>query len=399
MAEKNVIQKKIYLDHGATTPLANEVYREMLDSYQEAYGNASSLHSFGRDASRLIETARERVAKAIHAKPNEIYFTSGGTESNNWAILGIARANKNKGNHIITSTIEHPSILEACKQLEKEGFVVTYIPVDQEGVIDYAELVKAISSKTILISIMAANNEVGTIQPLRAIAELAKAHKICFHTDAIQAMGALEIDVANMGIGAMSISAHKINGPKGVGVLYVKKGVEIQSFMLGGEQEKGLRAGTYNTQAIVGMGKAAELAVSKREENVKTLKNVKRYFLRKVNEVMSNVILNGHPTNRLPGNVNLSFEGVEGESLLMMLDMAGIAVSTGSACASGSAKASHVLLAMGIDEDLAKSSIRFTFGTDITPTEVDYVVEQLRVSVKKLRAISPIRIYKVKGVQ
>ena len=391
--EKNKI---IYLDHAATTPMSNEVYREMIEACGNIYGNSSSLYSVGREANQALETARAKIAKAIGAEPSEIYFTSGGTEADNWAIKGIAKANRAKGNHIITSAIEHPAVLESCKALEKEGFRVTYIPVDEKGVVKYAELIKAISSDTTLISIMSANNEVGTIQPIRAIAELAKANNIVFHTDAVQAIGAIEFNVKEMNIDAMSISAHKFYGPKGIGALYVRKGVRIDKFMNGGEQEKNRRAGTVNVPAAVGFGKAIEIAVAELEENNKNLRSIRRYFLKKVSEAIHNISLNGHPTQRLANNASISFEGVEGEAVLMMLDREGIYVSTGSACASGSLAPSHVLMAMGLDAEVAHSTIRFTFGKSNTKDEIDGMVETLRKVVKKLRSISAIRIYKNK---
>ena len=391
--EKNKI---IYLDHAATTPMSNEVYREMIEACGNIYGNSSSLYSVGREANNALEIAREKIAKAIGAEKSEIYFTSGGTESDNWAIKGIARANRAKGNHIITSAIEHPAILESCRELEKEGFRVSYIPVDDKGVVKYAELIKAISPDTTLISIMSANNEVGTIQPIRAIAELAKANNIVFHTDAVQAVGAIDFNVKEMNIDAMSISAHKIYGPKGIGALYVRKGVRIDKFMNGGEQEKNKRAGTVNVPAAVAFGKAIEIAVSELEENNKNLRSIRRYFLKRVSEAIHNISLNGHPTQRLANNASISFEGAEGEAILMMLDREGIYVSTGSACASGSLAPSHVLMAMGLEPEVAHSTIRFTFGKSNTKEEIDGLVETLRKVVKKIRSISAIRIYKNK---
>jgi len=388
--------KEIYLDHAATTPMSNVVYREMIEACGNIYGNSSSLYSVGRIANKALDEAREKIAKSIGAEPSEIYFTSGGTESDNWAIKGIAKANRAKGNHIITSAVEHPAVLESCKALEKEGFRVTYVPVDEKGVVKYAELIKAISPDTVLISVMSANNEVGTIQPIRAIAELAKANNIVFHTDAVQAIGAIDFNVKEMNIDAMSISAHKFYGPKGIGALYVRKGVRIDKFMNGGEQEKNRRAGTVNVPAAVGFGKAIEIAVSELEENNRYLRSLRRYFLKKVSEAIHNISLNGHPTQRLANNASISFEGVEGEAVLMMLDREGIYVSTGSACASGSLQPSHVLMAMGLEAEVAHSTIRFTFGKNNTKEEIDVMVEKLRKIVKKLRSISAIRIYKNK---
>jgi len=389
-------QKVVYLDNAATTPMSNEVYREMIDAYGSLYGNPSSLYKVGRDADEALGKAREKVAKAIGAKSNEIYFTSGGSESNNWAIKGIARANKDKGNHIITSVIEHASVLESCKALEKEGFKVTYIPVDEQGVIKYSEIVKAIGPNTILISIMSANNEVGTIQPIKAIAELARANKVIFHTDAVQAIGAIDFNVKEIGIDALSISGHKLYGPKGVGALYVRNGVKIEKYIDGGNQENSLRAGTENVPAIVGLGKAVEDITSNIEENNRQLRSIRRYFLKRASELIHNISLNGHPTQRLQSNASISFEGAEGESVVLMLDREGIYVSTGSACTSGYSGSSHVLLAMGKDVETAQSTIRFTFGKNTTKEDVDFVVERLRKIVKRVRSISAIRIYKNK---
>lgn len=386
----------VYLDYAATTPISGEVYREMLTALNDVYGNAASLYAKGREADEALNLAREKVAKAIGANANEIYFTSGGSESNNWAIKGIARANRNKGNHIITSAIEHPSVLESCKALEKEGFEVTYIPVDSKGIIDYTAIVKAIKPETVLISIMSANNEVGTIEPIRAIAELAKLNNIPFHTDAVQAIGAIPFNVHEMNISALSLSAHKIYGPKGIGVLFVKQGIKIEKFIDGGHQERNMRAGTSNVPAAVGLGKAIEIATENLDENNKKLKSIRKYFLKQVSERIHNISLNGHPTQRLLNNVNISFEGVEGEAILMMLDRFGVSVSTGSACASGSLEPSHVLIAMGLDQEIAQSSIRFTFGVNTTTEEIDYAVNALYKAVKKIRSISAIRIYKNK---
>ncbi len=389
-------QKKVYLDYAATSPISSEVYREMLDAYTKYYGNTSSIYSLGVEADSALMEAREKIANAIGADADEIYFTSGGSEANNWAIKGLAKANKDKGNHIITSSIEHPSVLESCKTLEKEGFKVTYIPVDEKGVVNYAEIIKSIGPDTILISIMTANNIVGTLEPIRAIAELAKANDVIFHTDAISAIGNIPIDVKEIGIDSLSISAHKIYGPKGVGALYVKKGVKIDNLIDGGEQEFGKRAGTVNVPACVGMGKAVELACSNIEEDIKYMKSIRRYFLKTISEKIHNIALNGHSTQRIPNNVSISFEGVEGEALVLLLDKEGIFVSTSSACASISLTPSHVLTSMGLDEDVARSTIRFTIGKSTTKEEVDYVAEAVRKCVKKLRSISAIRIYKNK---
>ena len=389
-------QRKVYLDYAATTPISSEVYREMLDAYTKYYGNNSSLYTPGREANSALEEARAKIAKAINAEPDEIYFTSGGSESDNWAIKGIARANRDKGNHIITSVIEHPAILEACKSLEKEGFRVTYVPVDEKGVVNYAEIIKSICPDTILISIMTANNEVGTLQPIRAISELAKGNDIVFHTDAVQAVGNIAIDVKEIGVDSLSLSAHKFYGPKGVGALYVRKGVKIEKLIDGGNQEFGKRAGTVNVPECVGMGKAIEIACSNIEEDTKYLKTIRRYFLKTISEKIHNIALNGHTTQRIANNISISFEGIEGEALVLLLDKEGVYVSTSSACASESLKPSHVLKAMGLSDEEARSTIRFTIGKSTTKDDVDYVVETVRKCVKKLRSISAIRIYKNK---
>ena len=389
-------QKFVYLDNAETTPMSNEVYREMIDSYGTIYGSPSSIYKLGRDSLGVIEKAREKIAKAIGANADEIYFTSGGSEANNLAIKGIARANRDKGNHIITSAIEHPSVLESCKALEKEGFKVTYIPVDEFGVIKYSEIVKSMGPDTILISIMCANHEVGTIQPLRAIAELAKANEVIFHTDAAQAIGAIDLNVKEIGIDALSLSGHKIYGPKGIGALYVKSGVKIESLINGGTQEKGVRAGTENVPAIVGLGKAVEEITTNIEENNRQMKSIRRYFLKQASSAIHNIALNGHPIQRLQNNISLTFEGAEGEAVVMMLDKDGIYASTGSACVSEKLQASHVLLAMGKDMETVNSTVRFTLGKNIAKEDIDELVERIRKIVKRVRSISAIRIYKNK---
>ena len=388
-------KKSIYLDNASTTAISSEVYREMIDAYGKLYGNNSGLYSLGRESNEALQQAREKIAKSIGASANEIYFTAGGTEANNWAIKGIAKANKHKGNHIITSVIEHPSVLESCKALEAEGFRVTYVPVDEFGVVKYAEIIKAMGPDTILISIMTANYEVGSIQPIRAIAELARANNVIFHTDAIHAIGSIDINVKEMKIDALSLSGHKIYGPKGTGVLYVRKGIKIDKFLHGDNQENGLRAGTLNVPAFVALGKAVEKATENIEENNKYLRSVRRYFLKSVSERIHNIALNGHPTQRLAGNASISFEGAEGESVLLMLDKEGISVSTASSCANPDLKPNHVLKAMGKEEE-AQNTIRFTFGLNNTKEDVDYTVNKLQKAVKKVRSISAIRIYKNK---
>ncbi|MBQ7977640.1 MAG: cysteine desulfurase NifS [Clostridia bacterium] len=379
---------KIYLDNAATTPLSSEVLNEMMPYLTGDFGNPNSLHSFGRTAKSAIELARERIARAIGCEPSEVYFTSGATESNNWALNGIAKANRHKGNHIITSKIEHPSILETCKKLEREGFRVTYLDVDEMGLVRIDQLLHYIGADTILISIMSANNEVGTIQNIQAIANIAKEKNVIFHTDATQAVGAVSFSVREMGIDAMSISGHKLNGPKGVGALYVHDGVVITPFMNGGEQESGLRAGTSNVPGIVGLGKAVEIATRDIMANSKKVRELRDYFIKKVVELIPMTQLNGHPVQRLPNNINLSFGMVEGESLMYLLDLNGIAVSTGSACSSGSVENSHVLSAMGIAPDLAQGAVRFSLGRNTTKQDIEYVIEKLVECVEKLRKIS-----------
>lgn len=385
------MERRVYLDNAATTYVSGEVLNEMLPCYNAIFGNSSSLHSFGREAAAIVDRARDRIAKAINAqKSNEIYFTGSGTEANNWAIKGIARAYKNKGKHIIVSAIEHDSILESCKELEKEGFEVTYLPVDEQGIVSLAALLHSIRPDTTLISVMSVNNEVGTIQNIKAIGKTAHENGIIFHTDAVQAMGALRMDVQDMEIDAMSMSAHKIYGPKGVGALYVKNGIRIEDLIDGGNQERGKRGGTSNVPAIAGFGKAVEIATRDLSVNQQKLKAIRTYFLDQVMEKIPYVHLNGHPQQKIQGTVNLSFELIEGESILMLLDLDGIAVSTGSACTSGSLEPSHVLQAMHVPDELAQGSIRFSFGKSISKSDVDYVVERLVVAVEKLRAISPL---------
>ncbi|MCL2540745.1 MAG: cysteine desulfurase [Firmicutes bacterium] len=384
------MEQKIYLDNAATTPLSREVLAEMMPYFDTVYGNPSSIHSFGRDARAGVEQARERIAKAIGCRPSEIYFTSGATEANNWVIEGIASANKHKGNHIITSRLEHPSILEACKKLEKQGFRVTYLNADKNGFVRIDELLHYVCPDTILISVMAANNEIGTIQNLQAIAQTAKEKGVIFHTDAVQAIGAVNINVAEMGIDSLTLSGHKLNGPKGVGALYLRHGIAISKLIVGGEQENGLRGGTLNTPAIVGLGRAVELITRDIIINSKKLRMLRDYFINQVLTKIELTQLNGHAIQRLPNNANIAFGQVEGEAIMLMLDMQGIAVSTGSACSSNKLEQSHVLSAIGLPNDLINGSVRFSFSLSNTRQEVDYVVEKLIAVVKKLRDMSPI---------
>ncbi len=387
------MERKIYLDNASTTFVSNEVLSEMLPCFNTIYGNAGSLHSFGRDAMAIVDRARDRVKEAINAsKANEIYFTSGGTEADNWAIIGVAHAYEKKGKHIITSQIEHHAVLHACEQLEKEGFEVTYLPVDSTGLVKLPELLHAIRKDTTLISIMSVNNEVGTIQNIKAIAKIAHDYGIIFHTDAVQAIGNIKMDVQDMEIDLMSMSSHKIHGPKGVGALYVKNGVRIDPITFGGNnQERGKRAGTENVAGIAGFGKAIEIATKNYIINNKKLKMIREYFLEKLSEKVQFFQVNGHPHQKSNAILNISFYGIEGESILMLLDLAGIAVSTSSACTSKSLLPSHVLKAMGIPDEIAQGSIRISFGTNISKSDVDYVVDEIEKVVTKLRAISPIQ--------
>lgn len=384
------MEKYIYMDNAATTRVKKEVLEEMLPYFSENYGNPSSVYTLGSKSKNAVEIARERVAKAINAKPSEIFFTAGGSEADNWAIKGVAFANRNKGNHIITSKIEHHAVLHTCEYLEKQGFRVTYLDVDEYGIVDLEQLKESITDETILITIMFANNEIGTIQPIKEIGEIAKSHGIYFHTDAVQAVGHINIDVDDLNIDLLSMAAHKFYGPKGVGALYVRKGVKLDSLIAGGGQERSRRAGTENVPGIVGMGKAIELAYEHLEESNKKLIELRDRLINKVFENIDHVRLNGHPTQRLPGNVNLCFEFIEGESMLLSLDMEGIAASSGSACTSGSLEPSHVLLAIGLPHEIAHGSLRLSLGDFNTEEEVDYVVEKLTKIVSRLRAMSPL---------
>jgi cysteine desulfurase len=384
------MNKMIYMDHSATTPVKKEVLEEMLPYFSEFYGNPSSVYALSNHSRLAIDKARERVAKAIGAKKTEVFFTGGGSEADNWALKGIAYKNKDKGNHIITTKIEHHAILHTCEYLEQQGFQVTYLDVDEYGMISLEELEKAITEKTILISIMFANNEIGTIQPVKEIGELAKKHGVLFHTDAVQAVGSLPIDVKEMNIDLLSMSAHKLYGPKGVGALYIRQGTKIDPLIAGGAQEKNKRAGTENTPGIVGLGKAIELAYEHLEENTTYLISLRERLIKGIKERIPYVRLNGHPEKRLPGNANFCFQFIEGEALLLSLDMVGIAGSSGSACTSGSLDPSHVLLAIGLPHEIAHGSLRLSLGTGNTEEEVDFAVEKLVGIVDRLRMMSPL---------
>ena len=382
--------KRIYLDHAATTGLDAAVLSEMAPYFSDIFGNANSQHSFGREAVRGVDEARDTIASLIGAKPNEIYFTSGGTEADNWAIRGAAHANRARGNHLIVSAVEHPAMLTTARELEKEGFEVTLAPVDEFGTVDVAKLEESIRPETVFIGVMAANNEIGTLQPLAEISEIAQKHKILFFTDAVQAAGAIPLDVNAPRVDMMSISGHKFYGPKGVGALYIRSGVKTGKILTGGHQERGMRGGTTNVPGVVGMAEALRLAVAKLDENAAYISSLRDRFIARVQKEIPFVKLNGHPKNRLPSNANFSFRYVEGESLLFSLDLAGIAVSSGSACSSGSLEPSHVLLATGMSEGLAHGSLRFSFGRENTAEDVDYTVDKLKEIVVKLRNLSPL---------
>lgn len=382
--------KIIYFDHAATTPLKKEVLDEMMPYLTEQYGNPSTIYKLGREAKKAIELARERVAKALNADIQEIYFTSGGTESDNWALKGVAFANKDKGKHIITTTIEHHAVLHPLKYLEGLGFEVTYVPVEPNGIVDPQKIKEAIRDDTILISVMLANNEIGTIQPVKEIAKIAKEKGIIVHTDAVQAVGQIPVDVKDLGVDLLSLSAHKFYGPKGVGALYIRKGTKIHPFSHGGAQERNRRAGTENVAGIVGLGKAIELATQNLSEYAAKLQKLRDKLIDGVLSKIDYVRLNGDRNQRLPNNANFSFEFIEGESFLLMLDMKGIAASSGSACTSGSLDPSHVLLAIGLEHEVAHGSLRITLGEDNTEEDIDYLLEVLPEIVSRLREMSPL---------
>lgn len=381
---------RIYLDNAATTPVDKRVLEAMLPYYSDVFGNPSSPYSYGQEAKKAIEEAREKVAKALGADSDEIYFTSGGSESDNWALKGVAYALKDKGNHIITTEIEHHAVLNTCRYLEKEGFKVTYLPVDEYGLVKPEDLKKAITDKTILVSIMFANNEIGTIEPIEELVKIAHEKNVYFHTDAVQAVGNIPIDVKKLDVDLLSLSAHKIYGPKGVGALYIKKGVKIHSLIQGGTQERNRRAGTENVPGIVGLGEAIELITKDLDSHINKLTFLRDKLINGILEKIPYARLNGHPTKRLPGNVNVSFEFIDGESLILNLDMAGICASSGSACTSGSLEPSHVLLAIGRSRELARGSLRLTIGKDNTEEDIDKVLEVLPQIIKRLRSISQI---------
>ncbi|MEG6566237.1 cysteine desulfurase NifS [Thermoanaerobacterium saccharolyticum] len=380
---------RIYLDNAATTPLRTEVLDAMMPYLSNRFGNPSSLYSYGQEAKKAIEEARDKVAAAIGANADEIFFTSGGTESDNWALKGVAYALKDKGNHIITSRVEHHAILHTCQYLESQGFEITYLPVDEYGLVDPNELKKSIKDSTILVSIMYANNEIGTIEPIEELVKVAHEKGILFHTDAVQAVGNVPIDVKELNVDMLSMSAHKIYGPKGVGALYIRKGLRIDTLLQGGAQERNRRAGTENVAGIVGFGTAIELITKNIDEHIKKLTMFRDKLIDGILKIPY-TRLNGHPNKRLPGNVNVSFEFVDGESLILSLDMEGICVSSGSACTAGSIDPSHVLLAIGLPEEIAHGSLRLTIGEENTEEEIDTVINKLPKIVDRLRQMSPL---------
>ena len=384
------MKKVIYMDYAATTPTRPEVVQEMLPYFTENYGNPSSIYSISRETKKAIENSREKVAKALGARPDEIYFTAGGSESDNWTLKGVALANKDKGNHIITTQIEHHAVLYTCKYLEKHGFDVTYLPVDEEGMVSLDDLKNAITDKTILVSVMFANNEIGTIEPIAEVGKICKEKGIYFHTDAVQAVGNVPINVDEMNIDLLSLSAHKFYGPKGIGALYIRRGVKIHPLIHGGAQERSRRAGTENVPAIVGLGKAIEIADQNMDEHISKSTHLRDKLINGILNSIPYTRLNGHRTKRLPGNVNVCFRFIEGESLLLLLDGIGVCGSSGSACSSGSLDPSHVLLAIGLPHEIAHGSLRLTIGNGTTEEDVDYVLKNLPNIVKRLRDMSPL---------
>lgn len=391
-----MVKTPIYFDHAATTPLAREVLDKMMPYLTDVYGNANSQHVFGREAVKAVDNARDTIAKLINCKPSELYFTSGGTEADNWALRGIAHAHSGKGKHIIISPIEHAAMIVTAKELEKEGFSVDFMKVDKDGFIDLEHLKTIIREDTILVGCMLANNEVGTIEPIKEMAKIAHEKGAYAFTDAVQAAGVLDIDVKELGVDLMSMSSHKIYGPKGVGALYIRNGLKVSSIITGGHQERTKRGGTTNVAGVVGFAEAFKIAINEREKNFEYVTSLRDRFIDRVLNEVPYVKLNGpYKTNRLPANADFSFEFIEGESILFSLDLAGIAVSSGSACSSGSLEPSHVLLSLGLPEELAHGSIRFSFGKHNTVEEVDYAVEEIKSAVQRLREMSP--LFNAKG--
>ncbi|MBF1141471.1 MAG: cysteine desulfurase NifS [[Eubacterium] sulci] len=382
--------RQVYLDNSATTPIKGDVLKEMLPFLTEHFGNASSLYTPGLVARRALDEAREKVAALINAKANEVYFTGCGSESDNWVLKGVASSLKNKGNHIITTVTEHPAMLRTCEYLEKNGYEVTYLGIDDQGRLNPAELEAAIKDTTILVSIMMVNNEIGTIHPIKELAAIAKKHGVLFHTDAVQALGNVPIDVKDLGVDFLSMSAHKIYGPKGVGGLYIRRGAKLGTLIFGGGQESGKRAGTENVAGIVGFGKAAELALNSLDEHIKHSTEIRNYLAEKLTAEIPDIIINGSMDNRHPGNLNVTFKYIEGESILIQLDACGICISTGSACSSKSLKPSHVLSALGVPVELIHGTVRFSVGDFTTKEDIDYTVECTKKVVAWLRDLSPL---------
>lgn len=381
---------KVYLDHAATTPCDERVVNAMLPFFTEQFGNADSQHAYGRETAKAVADARATIARIINCAPNELYFTGSGTEADNWALKGAALARKNRGNHVIISAIEHHAILNSAAWLEKEGFVVTKLPVDKTGLVSVEDLEKAMTDKTVLVSVMYANNEVGTIQPIKQLARIAHEHGALFHSDCVQAMPYLKVDVKDLGLDLMTMSGHKFYGPKGVGALYIRNGVKLEKLISGGGQERSQRGGTTNTPAVVGMAKALEIAVSEMQRNNDHIAKLRDHFVQRVLSEIPCVRFNGNVEHRVPSVANFSFEFVEGEGILMLMDFHGVAVSSGSACSSGSLDPSHVLLAMGVPIEISHGSIRFSFGKNNTMEETDYTVEALKDTISKLREMSPL---------
>lgn len=380
----------VYLDNAATTKVRPEVVEAMLPYFTEIYGNASAVYDFGQKCKQAIEDARETIGSSIGTKASNIYFTAGGSESDNWALKGVAEAYKDKGKHIITTKIEHHAILHTCAYLEQQGYEVTYLDVDADGLVSPEDVKKAIRPDTILISVMFANNEIGTIEPIEEIGTIAHEHGILFHTDAVQAYAQVPIDVEKMHIDLLSASGHKLNGPKGIGFLYIRQGLKLKSFIHGGAQERKRRAGTENVPGIVGLGKAVEIAMATMDERIKKESELRDYLIARIEDEIPFAKLNGHRVKRLPNNINFCFRFIEGESMLIMLDMAGICGSSGSACTSGSLDPSHVLLAIGLPHEIAHGSLRLTLSDEITKDQLDYVVDHLKEIVAKLRSMSPL---------
>ncbi len=384
------MDKLIYLDHAATTAARPEVVEEMLPYFSEKYGNPSSIYGLSAQSKEAVEKARRIIGDSLNTDAANIYFTAGGSESDNWALKETARAYSGKGKHIITTKIEHHAILHTCEFLEREGYEITYVNVDENGIVDVRDIEKAIRDDTILISVMFANNEIGSIQPIKEIGALAKERGILFHTDAVQAYGQIPIDVEDMNIDMLSASGHKLNGPKGIGFLYIRKGIKIKNLIHGGGQERGRRAGTENVPGIVGLGKAVSIAMATMDERIQKESELRDYMIEQVLVAIPYTRLNGHRTKRLPNNINFSFQFIEGESLLIMLDMAGVCASSGSACTSGSLDPSHVLLAIGLPHEIAHGSLRLTLGYENTKEDMDYVIDKLKGIVERLRSMSPL---------